>query len=174
MQEDAPKTIRLEDYRPPDYPLDAVELHFELGETLTTVRSRLSVRRSPTTDGERPLVLDGQDLELDRVRIDGTDLPETRYTRAAESLTIDDIPPSCILEFQTRISPQDNTSLEGLYRSGHMLCTQCEAEGFRKITYFFDRPDVMTRYTTTLVADRERYPLGGAGGQVLNYQPNAG
>jgi aminopeptidase N len=167
MAERKPQAVYLNDYTPPDYVLDAVDLSFDLRDEFTTVRSRLKLRRNPTSTGERPLVLDGQDLELVSIAIDGEPLAPEAYRLEPESLTVSSVPEACTVEVETRIRPQDNTSLEGLYTSGGMYCTQCEAEGFRKITYFLDRPDVMSRYTTTIVADKTRYPVLLSNGNLV-------
>ncbi|HQU15962.1 MAG: aminopeptidase N [Chromatiales bacterium 21-64-14] len=154
------QTTYLKDYRPPDYRIETVDLHFELGETETRVRSRLLlVRAYDATLPVRPLVLDGEGLELISVTVDGHPLAPHEYALDAGSLVLPGLPPRCTVEIETRIHPQENTTLEGLYQSGGNFCTQCEAEGFRRITYFLDRPDVMARYTTTIVADRTRYPV---------------
>jgi len=154
-----PPTIRLADYQPPTHQVDEVALEFDLGETETRVRSWLSVR----TNGEKPqqsMRLDGgSEVELLDIRIDGEPLSEARYARDDGELLINDPPGKFILEVETRIHPESNTALEGLYRSGDMFCTQCEAEGFRHITFFPDRPDVMAVYTTTIIADPQRYPV---------------
>ena len=164
-----PKTIYLKDYTPPDYQIERVELRFELGEEVTTVHSRLSVVRNhrPDSRGPRPLVLDGQQLELLELRLDGLELPADRYTVDTDHLTVPAVPERFELMAVIRIRPQDNTSLEGLYQSSGNFCTQCEAEGFRKITYFLDRPDVMAVYTTTLVADQSRYPVLLSNGNLI-------
>ena len=107
-----------------------------------------------TAQGMRPLRLDGHRLTLTGLALDGTPLTSDRYTVDKESLTIPAVPAAFTLEVTTEIRPQDNTFLEGLYRSSGMFCTQCEAEGFRAITYFPDRPDVLAVYTATIVADR--------------------
>jgi aminopeptidase N len=160
MEQTTPKTIYLKDYTPPEYLIDRVELRFELGEESTQVRSRLEIRRNPARGGGTPpLLLDGQDLVLQQLSLDGDPLEPQRYTVDEERLSISDVPAQFVLEVETRIKPQENTSLEGLYKSGGNFCTQCESEGFRRITYFIDRPDVMARYTTTLVADKARYPV---------------
>ncbi len=152
-----PKTIHRHDYRSPDYRIETVHLRFELGEDSTLVQSRLELTRiSPRPC---PLVLDGVELELLALRLDGEPLDADRYRLDAHGLTLEDPPQHCLLEVVTRIRPQDNTSLEGLFKSSGNFCTQCEAQGFRKITYYLDRPDVMARFTTTLVADPERYPV---------------
>ncbi len=152
------RTVRLADYTPPAYTIDAVDLEFELGEEFTTVSSQLQVRRSHGTDAA-PLRLDGENLELVSVRLDGEVLPENAYKVDAEGLTIPEVSERFQLEIVTRIRPQENTSLQGLYTSGGMFCTQCEAEGFRHITYYLDRPDVLARFRTRIVADKTRYPV---------------
>ena len=159
MPTKTPKTTYLKDYTPPTYYLPTVDLHFDLGEDFTTVRSRLQVERADTTAADTPLVLDGQQLELIALEIDGVPLAADRYQVDEEHLTLFQPPASFELTVVTRIRPQDNASLEGLYQSSGNFCTQCEAEGFRKITYFLDRPDVMAVFTTTLVADKARYPV---------------
>jgi aminopeptidase N len=159
-QAGAPQPVLLKDYSPPSYLIDRVDLTFELGEEASLVRSQLTMRPAPHTAPGTPLVLDGRALELVSVMLDGKPLESGDYERGAEHLTIQ-APPSqpFILIVETRIKPQDNTELEGLYKSGGMFCTQCEAEGFRRITYYLDRPDVMARFSTTIIADAQRYPV---------------
>ncbi|MDX9875040.1 MAG: aminopeptidase N, partial [Spongiibacteraceae bacterium] len=159
MRDAQPRTIRLSDYRVPDFLVDTIELHFRLDEAQTRVGSRLALRRNPAGVAGAPLVLNGVELELQEVSLDGRRLDATEYQVDAEQLILDKLPAECVLEIETLIRPQENTSLEGLYKSRTMFCTQCEAEGFRKITYFPDRPDVMATYTVTLEADRDRYPV---------------
>ncbi len=157
---DTAKPICLKDYSPPEYRIDEVALRFELDAETTTVHSRLVIRADfDGAEGSRPLRLDGQGLELRSVRLDGRELSPAQYLLDEESFTLLQPPRDFVLEFETVIHPRDNSALEGLYESGGKLCTQCEAEGFRRITYYLDRPDVMARFTTTLVADRERYPV---------------
>ena len=159
MKDAQPRTTYLKDYRLPDYLIDSTDLHFELQPKATLVRSRLQVRRNPAAgEGLPPLLLDGVDLELLSVAIDGQLLPAQRYTELAQGLSIQVDKPQFVLEIHNRINPEDNTSLEGLYLSNGMYCTQCEAEGFRKITFYPDRPDVMSRFTTTIVAPSQ-YPV---------------
>jgi aminopeptidase N len=153
-------TIYREDYTPPDYLVDTIELRFELGEETTKVHSRMAMRANPAiAPGTRPLRLDGHRATLLGLMLDGIPLPTDRYTVDGESLTIPEVPSTFTLEVTTEIRPQDNTYLEGLYRSAGMFCTQCEAEGFRSITYFPDRPDVLAVYTVTIIADKSRYPV---------------
>ncbi len=168
MSTKTPKTTYLKDYAPPAYRIPAIDLRFELGEDSTTVHSRLRIDRADATPAGAPLVLDGQQLELLALALDGTPLPAARYRVDADRLTLFDPPDSFELAVTTRIRPQDNASLEGLYRSSGNFCTQCEAEGFRKITYFLDRPDVMAVYTTTLVADQARYPVLLSNGNLVD------
>ncbi len=168
MSTKTPKTTYLKDYAPPAYRIPALDLRFELGEDSTTVHSRLRIDRAAATPAGAPLVLDGQQLELLALALDGTPLPAARYRVDADRLTLFDPPDSFELAVTTRIRPQDNASLEGLYRSSGNFCTQCEAEGFRKITYFLDRPDVMAVYTTTLVANQVRYPVLLSNGNLVD------
>ena len=156
------KTIYLKDYQAPEYGIDTTVLHFELFEEFAVVESTLSMRRSPAA---QELKLHGRDLVLEELRLNDRVLSEDQYTLSDDSLTISDLDAmlgehadTFNLFCRTRIEPQNNTALEGLYKSGRMFCTQCEAEGFRRITYYLDRPDVMSRFTTTIVADAGRYP----------------
>jgi aminopeptidase N len=160
MDTGAPNAVYLKDYIPPAYRIDAIDLHVDLGEEVTRVRSRLNVAANhDRTGGVRPLVLDGQDMRLISVAIDGRPLGPDDYVVEPEKLSIADPPEVFTLEVVTELKPQENTSLEGLYKSSANFCTQCEAEGFRKITYFIDRPDVMARYRTTIEADALKYPV---------------
>jgi aminopeptidase N len=165
MTDQQPKPIVRQDYQPPAYRIDAVDLEFDLGEEETVVRSRLQISRG---EGEQqPLRLNGEGLELLELRVDGKELRPDDFLRTAQELSIARLPERFELEIVTLIKPQLNTALEGLYKSGGMFCTQCEAEGFRRITYFPDRPDVMTRFTTTIIADRERYPVLLSNGNLI-------
>lgn len=160
MRDAQPRTIYLKDYRVPEYLIDRTELRIELGEDSTLVHSRLSMRRNPAAgQGPAPLELHGAELELLEISIEGVPLSEDQYCCAGELLTIATVPEQFELCCRTRIYPQNNTSLEGLYKSSGMFCTQCEAEGFRKITYYLDRPDVMSVFTVEILADAGRYPV---------------
>ncbi len=155
-----PVAVYLKDYRAPDYGIDSVELRFDLGAEITRVHARLHVTSQyDRATGVRPLVLDGHGLVLKSVTLDGRPLRTEEYTLNPASLIIPQLPARCILEIATEIRPQGNTTLMGLYKSSGNFCTQCEAQGFRSMTYFLDRPDVMARYTTTIVADRTQYPV---------------
>jgi aminopeptidase N len=161
----APQTIRREDYTPPPFLIDFIDLKVDLGKESTEVSSRLSVRRNPkAATSPSDLVLDGKKLELVSVLLD--DQPPVHEVDP-ESLTLRNVPDRFVLNIVTRIKPQENTELTGLYKSKDMYCTQCEAEGFRRITYFLDRPDAMSRYTTTIVADRELAPVLLSNGNLI-------
>lgn len=149
------------------------ELVFELGEELTRVTARLCLRRRPEARQDAPLVLDGVDLQLVELRLDDRPISLKDYSIDQEGLVIQRVPDAFMLETVVHIRPQDNTSLEGLYRSGSLFCTQCEAEGFRKITFFPDRPDVLSRFTTTLIADPQLYPVLLSNGNCLQRELQA-
>jgi aminopeptidase N len=156
----AARETRLADYRPPAFLVDTVDLAFDLSPTDTIVRSALRLRRNPHQDAPRgPLHLDGAGQPVERLSIDGAAAGSNRYQLTEHSLTISDLPDTCTLEIETRIAPQDNTELSGLYVSNDSFFTQCEAEGFRRITYFPDRPDVMARFTITITADQSTCPV---------------
>jgi aminopeptidase N len=156
-----PSPVRLADYRPPEFLIDTVALVFELESTGTRVKSRLQIRRNPqASDRTAPLHLDGEDLELQSLALDGEVLGTNRYRHSPEGgLIVADVPDAFTLDVETRISPETNTALSGLYMSGGNFCTQCEPEGFRRITYFIDRPDVMARFTTTIITEKARFPV---------------
>jgi len=158
MKTDLPKTIRLSDYEPPAYAVEAVDFTFDLAPERTIVSAVLQLRRAGGTPGQ-PLVLDGEDLELLKISVDGKELAPAGYEVSDEALTVFDPPEVLTLETSVAINPKANTRLEGLYVSKTMFCTQCEAEGFRRITYFPDRPDVMARYRVTLRGDKAACPV---------------
>src|SRR3712207_2289554 len=158
---ETPRTTRRLDYRPPAFLVDSADLRFDLDPAATTVRSTLVLRRNPRAeDRHAPLRLDGQGLALLGIKVDGVPLPETHYTIGEDgSLAIPRPSDILMLETEVRIAPEKNTEFSGLYTSGGNFYTQCEAEGFRRITFFPDRPDVMTRFTATITADKARYPV---------------
>jgi aminopeptidase N len=158
----SPRAIRRLDYRPPAFLVDTIELTFALDPAATRVSATLAFRRNPAAhadDRNAALVLDGEDQRDVAVLLDRVPLASDRYALTASSLTVDDPPESGTLTISATISPVANTALEGLYISSGALCTQCEPEGFRRIAYFPDRPDVLTSYTVTLIADKSRYPV---------------
>ena len=162
MRDASPKTTYLKDYKPPHFLIDTVDLVVVLDESDTRIVSKLQVRKNLDSNAvEMPLELVGEDLILDSVRLDGKALQSDRYQVTREMLILPFVPQErpFTLEIETRTNPRANTALEGLYLSNGMFCTQCEAQGFRRITYYLDRPDVMSVFTTTLIADKRRFPI---------------
>ncbi|MDL0430339.1 aminopeptidase N [Marinobacter sp. TBZ242] len=161
MRTSQPQTIYLKDYRVPAFLVDHVDLRFELFEDGARVYSLLSMRRNPDSDGsDTSLELDGDSLTtLESVSLDGSELAKDAYEDRTDRLVVHDVPDQFELGVVTWIEPQNNTRLEGLYKSSGMFCTQCEAEGFRCITYFPDRPDVMARFRTRIEADKASFPI---------------
>jgi len=161
--ENVPKAIMLKDYRQPDYWIPTTQLQLELGDSVTRVRSRLEINRNPASSRPNaPLVLNGEHLKLVSVAVSGRTLPSGEYTLTDTQLEIPNVPGKFILEIEVEIEPQKNLTCEGLYRSGGengIFCTQCEAEAFRRITYFLDRPDVMSVFTVDINADKAKYPI---------------
>ncbi|MFI9652849.1 aminopeptidase N [Guyparkeria halopsychrophila] len=149
--------VRLADYRPPNYLIDHVDLTFELAARGTRVESTLTVRRNGAHD--EPLWLDGDELTLESIALDGKPLAKEQFEKHADGLSITGLPDQCRLTLVCRVDPIDNTTLDGLYQSSGNFCTQCEAEGFRRITYFPDRPDVLSCYRVTLIADKASCPV---------------
>ncbi len=168
MRTDEPLPVRLQDYHPPDWLVDTVELDVSLDPTATRVRAALLLRPNPKAAAPAPLVLDGDGLNLLSLSLDGTPLAPEHYVATADRLTVAQPPQQPFrLEIETLIDPSANTQLSGLYRSGKTYCTQCEAEGFRRITYFPDRPDVMAVYTTRVEADIADAPVLLANGNLV-------
>ncbi|MDA7947716.1 MAG: aminopeptidase N [Hyphomicrobiaceae bacterium] len=169
MDKSAPQTIYLKDYTPPEFLIDTVSLDVNLHPTATRVRSRLQVRPNPKAEVPAPsLVLDGEALGLDEVRLNGRKLQPPDYEQSDTALTLPHAPDGAFeLEITTYCNPEANTVLSGLYRSRNIFCTQCEAQGFRRITYFTDRPDVLSRYTTRLQADFDIAPVLLANGNLV-------
>jgi len=149
MREPQARTIYLKDYTPPAFKVDTVELDVDIREDHALVSAKLAIRRNAAG----PLVLDGDEVELVSLKLDGAGV---KYDLSPERLTIHDVPDRFTLETVSRIVPHKNTKLEGLYATKNGFVTQCEAEGFRRITWFIDRPDVMAKYTTTV---RAKYPV---------------
>ncbi|MGH6789551.1 MAG: aminopeptidase N [Pseudolabrys sp.] len=167
MRTDIAQPIRLKDYRPPDWLVEAVALDVSLHSTQTKVRATLSLKANPES-AAAPLVLDGEGLSLVSLKLDGRPLPSESYVATPDSLTIPQPPNGPFkLEIETQVDPTANTQLSGLYRSSGTYCTQCEAEGFRRITYFPDRPDVMATYTTRIEADKSEAPVLLSNGNLI-------
>ncbi|MBV2142668.1 aminopeptidase N [Falsochrobactrum sp. TDYN1] len=169
MRTETGRTFRLEDYRPTPYAIPATKLDFQLEPEKTIVRAELIIDRRPGTPVGRPLILDGDELKLVSVSIDGTQLGGNSFTATPDRLEITDLPEGerFVLEIVTEINPTTNRQLSGLYRSSDVYCTQCEAEGFRRITYYYDRPDVLSVYTVRIEADRNVAPILLSNGNVL-------
>ena len=161
MKDAAPQTIYLKDYKVAVFLIEKTKLTFDLGEIQTSVTAELTVvRNAASEDLSDNLVLDGSaGLDLQWVKVDGQLLPPSDYHQDAESLTIFNLPDQCVVTTEVFIKPHLNTTMMGLYRSRTMYCTQCEAEGFRDITYYLDRPDVMAEFTTTVIGDQQQYPI---------------
>jgi aminopeptidase N len=162
------QTIYLKDYRPPSFLVETVELHVELSPTQTIVGATVQFKANPDFSEKRAdLYLHGRQLELLSIKLDGRELTAGEYRVDSEGLTIPVVPERFVLETLVEINPEGNTALEGLYRASEIFCTQCEAQGFRKITFYPDRPDVMARFTTTLVGDLETTPVLLANGNLV-------
>ena len=170
MEKPTPRTVYLKDYTPPEFLIDSVSLDVNLHPTATRVRSRLEVRANPhASEQAQALVLDGEVLGLDEVRLDGRKLQAADYAQTDTNLTLPAVPDrSFELEITTYCNPEANTALSGLYRSRNIFCTQCEAQGFRRITYFLDRPDVLSRYRTRLQADYDLAPVLLGNGNLVD------
>ncbi|TCD14144.1 aminopeptidase N [Oricola cellulosilytica] len=161
MRTETGPVIRLEDYRPSDYLIDTTGLHFTLHPTASKVRAVLAVRRREGVASGAPLVLSGDDLALDALRVDGEAWPDEHHTATPDALTIRNLPDArtFVIEIETILDPSANKQLMGLYRSSDTYCTQCEAEGFRRITYYLDRPDILSVFTVRMEARVEDAPL---------------
>ncbi|RZI43695.1 aminopeptidase N [Herbaspirillum sp. HC18] len=166
MRTDTPQTIYRKDYTPPNFHVDTVEMGFDLDPEATHVATRLTMRRNPAGRGES-LVLHGEALRIVQLRMNGKELGKRNYVLGQGTLEILNPPDKLTLEIETVTRPNLNTSLMGLYVSNGNFFTQCEAEGFRKITYFPDRPDVMAKYTVMLRADKEKYPVLLSNGNLV-------
>jgi len=163
------KTIYLKDYQPSAYLIDETQLRFELdildnsntqkAESICQVFSQLSMRRNSEVKENTPLYLHGQYFTLNAIALDGRQLRPDEYQQDENSLTLFNLPDEFTLDIETQLQPQKNTALEGLYQSSGNYCTQCEAEGFRRITYYLDQPDILSVFTTTIIADKQQYPV---------------
>lgn len=156
--------IRLSDYRPPSHLIKNIHLTFDLEEDKTRVLCKMHIEQNTA---QSALTLNGENLKLLSIKLDGCPLTSDQYALDDETLTIKATPAAFVLEIETEIYPQKNIALEGLYKSGSIFCTQNEPEGFRKITYFLDRPDVMAKYTTKIIADQALYPILLSNGNLI-------
>lgn len=161
-------TVYLKDYLPSEYFIERVELDFDLNLDFTIVTALLNVTKNPNSKTDtRQLILNGEQLELRSISLDNKLLQPTDYILTNESLTLSNLPQQFVLKIVTAIKPQNNTALSGLYKSNNMYCTQCEAEGFRRITYYLDRPDVMSKFIVTIHADKKDYPVLLSNGNLI-------
>ena len=159
MRTDTGQVFHLDDYKPTDFLIPETHLDFALHPERTVVKSTLQIERRPGTPADVPLILDGDELKLVDIRIDGAaPLGDNTFLATPDRLEIRGLPASgrFTLEITTEVNPTTNRQLTGLYRSSNVYCTQCEAEGFRRITYFLDRPDLLSIYTVRIEADRKR------------------
>ncbi|MEM1398067.1 MAG: M1 family aminopeptidase, partial [Pseudomonadota bacterium] len=170
MRTETPVQIKLADYSPFPFVIDTVEMSFDLDPAATKVRTRMTGRRV----GDGALVLDGVELQLNGVQLNDMPLDPEAYDADEERLTLNDVPDAFTLQTEVTIDPSANTALSGLYISGGRFCTQCESVGFRRITYWPDRPDVMSKFKVRLEADKAKYPIllsngtPGATGDLAN------
>ena len=166
MRTKNPVAILRSDYQPPNWHIEHTDLHFQLDVSATVVTNTMRLQRQ----AEGPLQLDGVDLQLESIALDGSELAAHTYRTTSEHLVLEDLPDSCSVTIVTRVYPDANTALEGLYRSSGNFCTQCEAQGFRKITYFLDRPDILSTYQVSIEADPASYPVLLSNGNIKNTQ----
>ena len=167
MRTEEHRAIRLQDYRPPDWLIETVELDVSLHPAAAKVRAKLKLKPN-SASAPAPLVLDGDELKLTSLTLDGKPLPAENFVATPDRLTIAQPPNGPFeLEIETLVDPTGNTQLMGLYRAGATYCTQCEPEGFRRITYFLDRPDVMAVYTTRIEADKSEAPVLLSNGNLI-------
>lgn len=165
--EASPKVVHLKDYKKPDFLIPEIALDFDLNEASTLVTSTLHIRRQSEASPEAALILNGEKLKLVSLELEGKHLIPSDYELSETHLTLAKVPDEFTLKVVTEIKPQDNKALEGLYKSRGIFCTQNESEGFRKITYFLDRPDIMSRFTTRIAADKELYPVLLSNGNTI-------
>ena len=159
MANNAPKTVYAKDYKRPDYQIDHVDMTFELDSEATKATAKMNVRRENGVADGTPMWLDGEELTLAGLEINGKPLEEKDYVLSEEGLMLLNPPKDFTLTVRTDLNPKANTKLQGLYESDGILCTKCETHGFRRITFFPDRPDVMPTWRTTLIADKEKQPV---------------
>lgn len=164
-----PQTTFLKNYEVPNYLIDEIDLDFDLNDDVTIVKSHMRIRHNRLSlNKNHNLMLNGDDLILESLKIDGVDVPKNKFEINNKYLILKDVPDSFTLDITTKIYPQKNTALSGLYRTQDTYCTQCEAEGFRRITYYMDHPDVLSRFTTKITADEKRFPYLLSNGNLID------
>jgi aminopeptidase N len=159
LKDAAPVTIHLKDYQKPSYDIETVDLEFQLDLEKTIVKNTMKIKRTEGFDASAPLELFGEDMDFLGLKVNGKEIEASDFELGEKTLSIKNLPDTFTLEVENQINPKENTILEGLYASGNILCTQNEPEGFRRITYFLDRPDVMAKYTTKIVAKKSQFPV---------------
>jgi aminopeptidase N len=157
MKTDTPKIIKLSEYTPPDYLVETIDLIIHLEDTKTLVQSKMKMKKNSLDN--TPLILNGEELTLNSVKVNGESITEYIYSTESHTLTIPRLPQSFTLEIENEMNPEANKTLDGLYKSGSIFCTQNEPEGFRRITFYVDRPDNMAKFTTKIIADKKLYPV---------------
>ncbi len=157
--------VYVKDYKKPAFEIRIVDLEFNLDDTVTVVKNTMVIERHGNED--ESLVLNGEELQLQSVVLDGRELHKSEYELDNFSLTLHKLSENFILEITNVINPEANTALDGLYKSSGIFCTQNEPEGFRRITYFIDRPDIMSVYSTKIIADKEKYPVLLSNGNLV-------
>jgi aminopeptidase N len=173
MRTEQARPVRLENYHPPDWLVETVELDVSLHPSETKVRATLKMSPNPDAGAPAPIVLDGDGLTLTSLKLDGSEMHPDGYVATPDRLTIAQPPAgTCYLQIETLVDPAANSHLMGLYRSCGTYCTQCESEGFRRITYFPDRPDVMATYTTRIEADKSEAPVLLSNGAIRSSSPH--
>ena len=170
-QADTNNTIYLSDYQAPEFQIEDTKLTFTLGEEGTEVHSILSIKRS-NPENKAPLVLNAESMEVVTVSIDGEELNHSHWNHSEDLLTIETQANGFILSCTNRIHPEKNTSLNGLYQSRTMFCSQCEPHGFRRITPYLDRPDVLSKFQVKVIGDKDKYPVLLSNGCLLYTSPS--
>lgn len=158
MKTDTPTVIKLSEYKKPNYVVDRIDLVVHLENTATLVAAKMKIKKNEAAE-VGPLILNGESLTLKSIAINGKKLTEADYKITGDLLTINDVPSEFTLDVENIINPEANKTLDGLYKSGTIFCTQNEPEGFRRITYYIDRPDNMAKFTTKIIADKKLYPI---------------
>ncbi|MBN4066572.1 aminopeptidase N [Simkania negevensis] len=167
MKTTTPTTIDQKDYTPPTHLVSSVDLCFDLDDTNTLVQTRMEITANPAAKNSSALTLNGENILLKSVKINGKQLANSEYDLTDTTLTITSLPQRCTLEIENVIDPQGNTALDGLYKAGGIFCTQNEPEGFRRITYFLDRSDVMASFKTKIIADKKLHPVLLSNGNLI-------
>ena len=179
MKDNTPAPVYLKEYKKPEFLIDSIYLTFRLDSTKTYVHSKMEVRRNPEAPksaSSSELVLNGEEIVFESASINGKNLEKTDYVLGAETLRLKVPAEKFTLEIENFINPEENKALDGLYKSGNIFCTQNEPEGFRRITYYLDRPDVMAKFTTKVIADKKSCPIllsnGNPIGENMNFWAN--